>query len=91
MLKGKQCRPDDSFDTPADDWHVHLRDGAVMRSVCRILRRSSRARLSCQPVATVTSVKRAPPTRPDIGRRTTGCYFTPLITAYLTDATDGRN
>jgi len=39
-----------------DDWHIHLRDGAMLRAVLPLRRDSSRAASSCQ-----TWCRRSPP------------------------------
>ena len=73
-----------------DDWHVHLRDGAMMESVTPYTARQfARAIVMpnlSPPVSSVDAAaayqKRILSAVPD------GAEFTPLMTAYLTDDTD---
>jgi dihydroorotase len=73
-----------------DDWHVHLRDGEVMRGVLPYTARQfARAIVMpnlSPPVATVADAvayrERIVAALPD------GADFTPLMTCYLTDETD---
>ncbi|HZK91049.1 MAG TPA: dihydroorotase [Stellaceae bacterium] len=73
-----------------DDWHVHLRDGAMMRAVLPLTARQfARAVVMPNLVPPVTTIATALAYRerivaalpPDID-------FTPLMTAYLTDGSD---
>ena len=75
-----------------DDWHVHLRDGAVMRSVVPYTANQfARAIVMPNLSPPVTSVETAAAYRDRIlAAVPQGISFTPLITAYLTDATDGH-
>ena len=75
-----------------DDWHVHLRDGAVMRSVVPYTANQfARAIVMPNLSPPVTSVETAAAYRDRIlAAVPQGISFTPLITAYLTDATDGQ-
>ena len=68
-----------------DDWHVHLRDGAMLGLVARYTA-SQFARAIVMPnlVPPVTSVDGARAYRERI-IAATGAGFTPLMTAYLTD------
>ena len=74
-----------------DDWHVHLRDGAVMRSVVPYTARQfARAIVMPNLSPPVTSVEAGAAYRDRIlAAVPQGVIFTPLITAYLTDATEG--
>ena len=75
-----------------DDWHVHLRDGAVMRSVVPYTAAQfARAIVMPNLSPPVTSVEAGAAYRDRIFAAVPqGVNFTPLITAYLTDATDGK-
>ena len=75
-----------------DDWHVHLRDGSVMRSVVPYTARQfGRAIVMPNLSPPVTSVEAGAAYRNRIlAAVPEGTAFTPLITAYLTDATDGH-
>ncbi len=75
-----------------DDWHVHLRDGAVMRSVVPYTANQfARAIVMPNLSPPVTTVEAGAAYRDRIlAAVPQGISFTPLITAYLTDATDGR-
>ena len=71
-----------------DDWHVHLRDGAIMSGVAPYTARQfARAIVMPNLSPPVTSVESAIAYRARIVAAT-GPEFTPLMTAYLTDATD---
>jgi dihydroorotase len=71
-----------------DDWHVHLRDGAVMAGVAPYTARQfARAIVMPNLSPPVTSIAAARDYRTRIAAAT-GPGFTPLMTAYLTDATD---
>ena len=73
-----------------DDWHVHLRDGAILQAVASATARQfARAIVmpNLRPPITTVAAGRAYRQRilealPD------SCQFTPLITAYLTDSID---
>jgi dihydroorotase len=73
-----------------DDWHVHLRDGAMLAAVLPwTARQFARAMVMpnlVPPVATV-AVARAYRER-ILAALPPGADFTPLMTCYLTDATD---
>jgi len=73
-----------------DDWHVHLRDGAMLRAVLPFTaRRFARAIVMPNLVPPVTTVAAAEAYRDRIRLALpSGARFTPLMTAYLTDATD---
>lgn len=76
-----------------DDWHVHLRDGAVMRSVVPFTARQfARAIVMPNLSPPVTTAEAGAAYRERICAAVpAGISFTPLITAYLTDATDGAD
>ncbi|KMM17631.1 dihydroorotase [Synechococcus sp. GFB01] len=73
-----------------DDWHVHLRDGAMLQAVAPVTAAQfARAIMMPNlrpPITTVAAAiayrQRIRATLPD------GCGFTPLMTAYLTDTID---
>ncbi len=73
-----------------DDWHVHLRDGAIMQGVVpHTARQFARAIVMPNLSPPVTSVESAIAYRERIlAAVPAGCSFTPLMTAYLTDNTD---
>ena len=73
-----------------DDWHVHLRDGAMMESVTPYTARQfARAIVMPNLSPPVTSVDAAAAYRKRIlAAVPDGVEFTPLMTAYLTDDTD---
>jgi dihydroorotase len=73
-----------------DDWHVHLRDGDMLRTVAPYTARQF-ARAIVMPNLTppVTEVAAAVAYRTRImAALPEGLAFTPLMTAYLTDGTD---
>jgi dihydroorotase len=74
-----------------DDWHVHLRDGDVMRGVVPYTARQfARAIVMPNLSPPVTSVEAAVAYRDRIRAAVPdGIEFTPLMTAYLTDASKG--
>jgi dihydroorotase len=73
-----------------DDWHLHLRDGAMLRSVLPYsARQFARAIVMPNLVPPVTNVSAALDYRARIlAALPAGADFTPLMTCYLTDATD---
>jgi dihydroorotase len=73
-----------------DDWHVHLRDGAMMAAVLPLTARQfARAIVMPNLVPPVTTIAAAIAYRQRIiNALPTGAHFAPLMTAYLTDATD---
>jgi dihydroorotase len=73
-----------------DDWHVHLRDGAVMAGVLPYTARQfARAIVMPNLSPPVTTVAAAAAYRQRIvAALPEGTDFTPLMTAYLTDAAD---
>jgi dihydroorotase len=73
-----------------DDWHVHLRDGAMLEAVLPFTaRRFARAIVMPNLVPPVTNVAAAEAYRARIlAALPAGARFTPLMTAYLTDASD---
>ncbi len=71
-----------------DDWHVHLRDGAMLEAVAPFTARQfARAIIMPNLAEPVTTVERARAYRSRI-EAAAGPAFTPLMTAYLTDAMD---
>jgi dihydroorotase len=73
-----------------DDWHVHLRDGAMLTAVVPYTARQfARAIVMPNLVPPVTDAPTARAYRERIvAALPTGSAFTPLMTCYLTDATD---
>jgi len=73
-----------------DDWHVHLRDGAMLRAVLPYTARQfARAIVMPNLVPPVTTIAAAQAYRERIiAAIPAGAAFTPLMTCYLTDATD---
>ena len=73
-----------------DDWHLHLRDGAMLRAVLPFTARHfARAIIMPNLVPPVTTVAAAEAYRGRIlAELPAGAAFTPLMTCYLTDATD---
>ena len=75
-----------------DDWHLHFRDGAAMRSVVPFTAKQfARAIVMPNLSPPVTTVEAGAAYRDRIlAAVPAGITFTPLMTAYLTDATDGN-
>ena len=77
-----------------DDWHVHLRDGAMLEAVAGYTARQfARAIIMPNLTPPVTSIEAAKAYRGRIlaalaGGKDGGVDFTPLMTCYLTDGTD---
>jgi dihydroorotase len=73
-----------------DDWHVHLRDGAMLAAVIPFTARHfARAIVMPNLVPPVTDVATARAYRERIlAALPAGAAFTPLMTCYLTDTTD---
>jgi dihydroorotase len=73
-----------------DDWHLHFRDGAVMRDVVPFTARQfGRAVVMPNLTPPVTSAALAAAYRDRIMAAVpAGLHFTPLMTCYLTDSTD---
>jgi dihydroorotase len=73
-----------------DDWHVHLRDGDMMRSVLPYTARQfARAIIMPNLSPPITDVAATIAYRDRIiAALPAGASFTPLMTAYLTDSTD---
>src|SRR5438270_10691203 len=73
-----------------DDWHVHFRDGDMLRAVAPLTARQfGRAIVMPNLVPPVTDVAAARAYRERIlAALPAGADFTPLMTCYLTDATD---
>ncbi len=72
-----------------DDWHIHLRDGAMLRAVLPYTAAQfARGIIMPNLVPPVTSVEAAAAYRDRIlAALPEGQSFTPLMTCYLTDAT----
>jgi dihydroorotase len=69
-----------------DDWHVHLRDGAMLDSVApHTARQFARAIVMPNLSPPITTATAGAAYRARILAATAGMDFTPLITAYLTD------
>lgn len=73
-----------------DDWHLHFRDGAVMRDVVpHTARQFGRAVVMPNLTPPVTTTAQAAAYRNRIlAAVPAGVSFTPLMTCYLTDSTD---
>ena len=73
-----------------DDWHVHLRDGAMLAAVAPFTARQfARAIVMPNLVPPITTVAAAEAYRARIlAVLPAGARFTPLMTCYLTDASD---
>src|SRR6056297_1953106 len=73
-----------------DDWHLHLRDGAVLAAVApESARHFARAIVMPNLVPPVVTGADARAYRDRImAARPAGADFTPLMTLYLTEATD---
>ena len=72
-----------------DDWHVHLRDGAMLEAVAPwTARQFARAIVMPNLVPPVTTVAAAEAYRDRILASAGGADFTPLMTCYLTDGAD---
>jgi len=71
-----------------DDWHVHLRDGAMLQAVAGYTARQfARAIVMPNLVTPITTVAQAAAYRARI-MAAAGSGFEPLMTCYLTDTTD---
>jgi dihydroorotase len=72
-----------------DDWHVHLRDGDMLKVVAPYTARQfARAIVMPNLVPPVTTVAAAEAYRQRILDAVAGADFTPLMTCYLTDQAD---
>jgi dihydroorotase len=73
-----------------DDWHVHLRDGAMLQAVAPATARTFRRAIVMPNLRPpITSVEQARAYRQQIlAAVPDGCDFQPLMTAYLTDTID---
>ena len=72
-----------------DDWHVHFRDGGIMKSVAGFTAACfGRAIVMPNLVPPVTTSAQAAAYRTRILDAVRGSRFTPLMTCYLTDTTD---
>lgn len=74
-----------------DDWHVHLRDEAMLKTVANYTARQfSRAIIMPNLTPPVTTIAAAEAYRERIRQAVDkGLNFTPLMTCYLTDGIDG--
>ncbi len=83
----------DSLTLPRpDDWHVHLRDGPMLATVAPFTARQfARAIVMPNLAEPVTTTARAAAYRHRIAAAVAGGDFTPLMTAYLTDTSDGAD
>jgi dihydroorotase len=71
-----------------DDWHVHFRDGEMLKLVAPFTARQfARAIVMPNLVPPVTAIRQAADYRERI-REATGRDFRPLLTCYLTDESD---
>jgi dihydroorotase len=71
-----------------DDWHLHLRDGTMLRAVLpHSAKQFARAIVMPNLVPPVTTPDMAVAYRARITAALNGADFTPLMTCYLTDAT----
>ena len=79
--------------TRPDDWHLHLRDGAMMRAVLPHSERwAGRAIIMPNLVPPVVTAAEAAAYRQRIlAARQPGSGFQPLMTLYLTEATDSQD
>ena len=73
-----------------DDWHLHLRDGAMLKAVAPFTAKNfGRAILMPNLVPPVTTTKDAIAYRERVkAAQPAGSRFKPLMTCYLTDSTD---
>jgi dihydroorotase len=75
-----------------DDWHVHFRDGEVLKAVVNFTAACfSRAIVMPNLVPPVTTAIQAREYRNRIQNVVEGHHFTPLMTCYLTDTTDPKD
>ena len=75
-----------------DDWHVHFRDGEVLRAVAPYTAAHfKRAIVMPNLLPPVTTAKMAADYRARILAATAGSGFVPLMTCYLTDETDAKD
>jgi dihydroorotase len=75
-----------------DDWHVHFRDDEILKSVVNFTAACfGRAIVMPNLVPPVTTARQALEYRKRIQAAVDGHRFTPLMTCYLTDATDPKD
>jgi len=75
-----------------DDWHVHFRDGDILKSVVNFTAACfGRAIVMPNLVPPVTTAAQAEDYRARILKAVDGHPFTPLMTCYLTDTTDSKD
>ncbi len=78
--------------TRPDDWHVHLRDGAVLKNTVEdISRYIGRAIIMPNLVPPVTNGESAKAYHQRIMAHATTAHFKPLMTLYLTDNTSAQD
>ncbi len=73
--------------TRPDDWHVHLRDGEVLKTPFAISAANGRALIMPNTVPPVTNTEMALAYRDRILKEQHGEQFEPLMALYLTDNT----
>ena len=96
LLRGGESLPREAPPWPQtltlrrpDDWHLHLRDGAMLRACCPASRHFARAIVMPNLVPPVVTARRCAAYRGRIlAALPAGQDFTPLMTLYLTEATD---
>jgi dihydroorotase len=82
-------RPDSITIRRPDDWHVHLRDGAMLEAVAgHTAARFARAIVMPNLAPPVTTIEQAKRYRQDILGAVGDAAFSPLMTCYLTDDAD---
>jgi dihydroorotase len=78
--------------TRPDDWHVHLRDGAVLKNTVEDINRYiARAIVMPNLVPPVTNAELATAYHQRIMAQVTTEHFKPLMTLYLTDNTSAQD
>jgi dihydroorotase len=87
--KPKQALPDSIVIRRPDDWHIHLRDGSMLRAVLPFTAgQFARGIVMPNLVPPVTTVEAAESYRARIlAARPAGSDFQPMMTCYLTDDT----
>lgn len=92
LTTNKASAPDRLVLRKPDDWHVHLRDGVMLKSVVAYTARQfARAIVMPNLAPPVTTVEAADAYRQRIIAAVAGEFdFTPLMTCYLTDSIDPR-
>lgn len=78
--------------TRPDDWHVHLRDGNVLKDTVRdISRYNGRTLIMPNTVPPITTTEMALDYRNRILRHSQNSHFIPLMSLYLTDNTTPKD